>query len=79
MKYPLDLSALAYPLMRTRKTQSNFHFSIELTSPVDPDILTKSLSETLSRYPVLQTRVAPSFFWHVLNILQILFQFHQHL
>ena len=67
MKYPLDLSALAYPLMRTRKTQSNFHFSIELTSPVDPDILTKSLSETLSRYPVLQTRVAPSFFWHVLK------------
>lgn len=63
--YPLDLSALAYPMMRTRKTQSNFHFSAELTETVDPDILKQSLTETLARYPVFKTRIAPSFFWHV--------------
>lgn len=52
-------------MMRTRKTQSNFHFSAELADTVDPDILKQSLVETLARYPVFKTRVAPSFFWHV--------------
>ena len=65
--YPLDLSALAYPLMRTRRTQSNFHFSVRLTEDVDPRVLTQALSEVLGRYPVLKTKIVPSFFWHVLK------------
>ena len=65
--YPLDLSALAYPLMRTRRMQSNFHFSVRLTESVDPRLLTQALSEVLGRYPVLKTKIVPSFFWHVLK------------
>ena len=65
--YPLDLSALAYPMMRTRRSESNYRFTAELTCEVDPRALTESLSDVLSRYPVFKTRVAPSFFWHVLR------------
>ena len=65
--YPLDLSALAYPMMQTRRTQSNFHFTAELTEPVDPLVLRESLSDVLPRYPVLKTRIYPSFFRHVLK------------
>lgn len=65
--YPLDLSALAYPMMRTKKTESNFRFSAELTESVDPRVLFKSLSDVLPRYPLFKTRVAASFFCHVLK------------
>ena len=65
--YPLDLSALAYPMMRTRKTQSNFRFEAELIEDVDPSVLQKSLEDTVRRYPLFKMRIAPSFFWHVLK------------
>ena len=64
---PLDLSALAYPMMRTKRSESNYRFVAELTTPADPRILTESLSGVLPLYPVFRTRVAPSFFWHVLR------------
>ena len=65
--FALDLSALAYPMMRTRRTESNFHFSALLKENVDPSLLTDSLADVLSRYPLFKTRVTPSFFWHVLK------------
>ena len=65
--YPIDLSALAYPLMRTRRTQSNFHFTARLTEKVDPCALEQSLADVLVRYPVFKTKIASSFFWHVLR------------
>ena len=63
--YPLDLSALAYPMMRTRRTESNFRFTAQLEKPVDPLLLTESLSAVLARYPLFKTKIVPSFFWHV--------------
>ena len=65
--YPLDFSALAYPLMKTRRTQSNFHFTASLSEDVDPRALAQSLSDVLKRYPVLKTKISPAFFWHVLR------------
>ena len=64
--YPLDLSALAYPMMRTKRSESNYRFSAEIEGGVDPRLLTQSLCEVLPRYPVFRTRVAASFFWHEL-------------
>ena len=64
--YPLDLSALAYPMMRSRRTQSNFRFSARLIDEVDPSLLERSLAEVLLAYPNLKTRIVPSFFWHKL-------------
>lgn len=66
-RYPLDLSALAYPMMRTKRTESNYRFSAEMRTEVDPHILIESLCEVLPRYPVFRTRVAASFFWHELK------------
>ena len=65
--YPLDLSALSYPMMRTKRSESNFRFVAELTESVDPTLLTRSLSEVLNEYPIFKTKVVPSFFWHVLR------------
>ena len=62
--FPLDLSALAYPMMKTRRTQSNFRFSVRLNSPVRPDALERALSDVIVHYPNLNARIAPSFFWH---------------
>ena len=65
--YPLDLSALAYPMMRTRRTQSNFHFTAELNADVDPQALEQSLADILLRYPIFKTKVVSTFFWHALR------------
>ena len=65
--YPIDSSALAYPLMRTKRAQSNFRFSVQMKSKVDPVVLGQSLADVLNRYPVLKTTVKPAFFWHVLR------------
>lgn len=62
--YPLDLSALAYPMMQSSHTQSNFRFSATLTEDVDPAILLQALEEVLPFYPNLKTKIAPGFFWH---------------
>ena len=63
--YPIDLSALAYPMMQTRKTQSNFHFEAELCEEVDPRVLTASLTDILTRYPIFKTKIVSGFLWHV--------------
>ena len=54
-------------MMKSSRAQSNFRFSAQLKTPVDPDLLKQSLSEVLAYYPTLKTRVAPGFFWHKLK------------
>ena len=62
--FPLDLSALAYPMMQSKRAQSNFRFSARLSSAVDPALLERSLAAVLPNYPNLQSKIVPSFFWH---------------
>jgi len=64
--YPLDLSARAYPLMQTGKTQSNFRYSATLDEAVDPALLLGSLKDVIARYPNFNTKIACGFFWHKL-------------
>ena len=66
--YPLDLSALAYPMMQSRRTQSNFRFSARLIEPVDPERLKQALSVVIECYPTLKTEIVPSFFWHKMRV-----------
>ena len=62
--YPLDLSALAYPMMRSKRAQSNFRFSAKLTEAVDPAFLERALATAIEVYPNLKTEIVPSFLWH---------------
>lgn len=64
ISYPLDLSALAYPMMQSRRTQSNFRFSARLAEAVDPTCLKSALETVIEHYPNLKTEIVPSFFWH---------------
>jgi len=65
--YPLDLSALAYPLMRSRTAQSVFRLSALLDSAVDPDALRRSAEDVLPLYPNFRSEVVCGFFWHKLR------------
>lgn len=66
--YPLDLSALAYPMMQSRRTQSNFRLSARLTETVDPDLLLRALTLVIRHYPNLKTEIVPGFFWHKMQV-----------
>ncbi len=65
--YPLDLSALAYPMMRSKTTQSNFRFSATLDREVDPEALTLALRDVLPLYPNFKSKIVCGFFWHKLK------------
>ena len=65
--YPLDLSALAYPMMQTRRTQSNFRYSATLTEPVRPEALSSALQEVLSYYPNFKAQIKNGLFWNKLE------------
>lgn len=65
--YPLDLSAIAYPLMRTRKTESLFRFEATLDQEADPLLLKESLEETLRDYPSFRSEIVAGFFAHKLR------------
>ena len=65
--YPLDLSALAYPMMRSKTTQSNFRFTATLTDAVRPEALSSALADVLRFYPNFKAKIASGFFWHKLK------------
>ncbi len=65
--YPLDLSAIAYPMMRTRKTESLFRFEATLDKATDPLLLKESLEETLRNYPSFKSEIVAGFFAHKLR------------
>lgn len=66
-KIDLDLSALAYPMMTTRKTQSLYRFTVTLTYPVNQDLLQQAVEKALPRFPNFVTRLSRGFFWHKLT------------
>ena len=69
--YPLDLSALAYPMMRSRRTQSNFRYSATLTSPVRPDILSEAARDVLPFYPNFKSKIKTGVFWNKLQAIDV--------
>ena len=65
--YALDLSALAYPLMRSRRAQSVFRYTALLDRPIDGDVLRRSAEAVLPSYPNFRSIVVRGFFWHKLR------------
>jgi len=65
--YPLDISALAYPLIKTRTAQSVFRLTATMDKVVDPDALARSVEDVLLRYPNFKSKVVCGFFWHKLR------------
>ena len=65
--YPLDISALAYPLMKTRTAQSVFRYTAVMDKWVDPDALALSVEDILPNYPNFKSKVVCGFFWHKLR------------
>ena len=63
-RYPLDNSALFYPIMATKKAQSLFRITVRLKDEVDGNLLEEALNKVLYRFPTYKTRFNKGYAWH---------------
>ena len=66
-RYPLDNSALFYPIMATKKAQSLFRITVRLKDEVDGTLLEEALNKVLFRFPTYKTRLKKGYAWHYLE------------
>lgn len=66
-RYPLDNSALFYPIMATKKAQSLFRITVTLCDTVDGKTLEDALNNALDRFPTFKTRLKKGYSWHYLE------------
>ena len=66
-RYPLDNSALFYPIMATKKAQSLFRITVRLKDEVDGNLLEEALNKVLYRFPTYKTRLKKGYAWHYLE------------
>jgi NRPS condensation-like uncharacterized protein len=65
---PLDNAAHIYPAARSRNWTALFRVSMELTEPVDPEILKEAQRRTLKRFPGFAVRLRRGMFWHYFEL-----------
>lgn len=63
----LDNAALIYPAAMNRNWTALFRLSVQLSEPVDPNILQLALGHVLPRFPVFTTRLRRGLFWNYLE------------
>ncbi|MBR7162446.1 MAG: hypothetical protein IKD35_00570 [Clostridia bacterium] len=54
-RYNLDNSALFYPIMASKKSQSLFRLSVVLCDEVDQEVFRQAVVKTMDRFPVFKT------------------------
>ena len=66
-RYNLDNSALFYPIMASKKSQSLFRLSVVLCDEVDQEVFRQAVVKTMDRFPVFKTRLKMGYAWHYLG------------
>ncbi len=61
--YALDNSALFYPIMATKKTQSIFRMTAVLNDVADASLLEDAINDTLKRFPTFKTKLKAGYAW----------------
>jgi NRPS condensation-like uncharacterized protein len=65
--FRLDNAALLYPAIRSRKNPGTFRVSVTLTDEIQPEVLQRALSDTLTRLPAFSVRMGSGIFRHYLQ------------
>ena len=65
----LDNAAKIYPAAKKRKWTAMFRFSMDLSEPIDPNILKRALKSTVARFPMFAQRLRRGVFWFYLEHL----------
>lgn len=62
--FKLDNAAKLYPAIRRAKWSSVFRMGMELTEPIEPEILEQALLDVLPRFPTFRVQLKRGFFWY---------------
>lgn len=63
-RFALDHSAKFYPITSTKKAQSLFCISADMTETVQKDVLARALNDVLVRFPAYKVRLKKGWAWH---------------
>ena len=66
-KFALDTSSRFYSIIKTRKAESLFRYSIVLKDEVSPQILDSAANRALSRFPTMSVSLKAGYAWHYLK------------
>ena len=71
--YPIDSGALFYPVIRTRKSESIFTYTLLMSDDVNPEKLSIAVEESLKRFPTMGVRLRAGYSKHYFerNILPL--------
>ena len=62
--YPIDSGALFYPVIRSKKSESLFTFTLLMLDDVDPEKLSLAVEEALKRFPTMAVRLRAGYSRH---------------
>ena len=62
--YPIDSGALFYPVIRTRKSESIFTYTLLMSDDVNPEKLSIAVEESLKRFPTMGVRLRAGYSKH---------------
>ena len=62
--YPIDSGALFYPVIRTRRSESIFTYTLLMLDDVNPEMLSKAVEESFLRFPTMAVRLRVSYSKH---------------
>jgi hypothetical protein len=65
--YTLDNAGVIMPAVTDEVSTGMFRIEINLTDPVDPEIMKRALGETANRFPYFNVTLKRGFFWYYLN------------
>lgn len=65
--FKLDNAALIFPGQNTEKWSSLIRISVDLTIPIDPERLSVAAKNILPRFPSMDVKLKPGFFWYYLE------------
>lgn len=55
--FPIDSGALFYPVIRTRKSESIFTYTLLMLDDVNPEMLSKAVEKSFLRFPTMAVRL----------------------
>lgn len=65
--YKLDNAAKIFPAISTKRETNTFRVQIEMTEPVDKNLLQLATDAVLERFPIFKVRLKNGLFWNYLD------------
>ena len=65
--FRIDNAGKIFPAVMNKQRSNYFRMAVQLTEEIDPEILTRAVSDSIRRYPAFAVHLRKGFFWFYLD------------